>query len=165
MTEALTTVTLAALLLSTISCGGQRPTGPTSQALTEFVDALRGRGVSVTVAEEISPSKNGYFSVPARVLKVNSGQINVFVYSSPERASAQAREITHDAQPSDKIHVGWISTARFYHKDSLIVLYLGCTQQILDALHAILGAPIGTGNAPCGPFADASATGDTPWFI
>lgn len=138
----------AACVSMLVSCGSS-PNGPSSSALNEFVDALRARGVSVTVAEELSPSANGYFSVPARVLKVNSGQINVFEYSSPERAAAQAREITHDAQPSDKFHVTWISTARFYHKDSLIVLYLGCTQQILDALHAIIGAPIATGDTPC----------------
>ena len=155
---------LAAFLSATAACGS--PNGPSPSALNEFVDALRTRGVSVTVAEEISPANNGYFTVPARVLKVNSGQINVFVYPSPERAAAQAREITHDAMPSDKVHITWISTPRFYQKDSLIVLYLGCTQQVLDALQALLGAPIGTGDTPCGPFADLKVgTGDIPWFI
>ena len=87
--------------------------------------------------------------MPARTLQVNSGPVNVFVYSSPERAAAQAREITHDAQPNSRIHVSWISTPRFYHQGAIIVLYLGCKQDILDALQATVGAPIATGDTPC----------------
>lgn len=82
-------------------------------------------------------------------MQVNSGPVNVFVYSSPERAAAQAREITPDAQPSARIHVSWISTPRFYRQGSLIVLYLGCKQDILDALQATLGPPVATGDTPC----------------
>lgn len=137
-----------AVLLMAVSCG-DGPNGPSSSAMNEFIEALRGRGMTVTVGEEIPPSINGYFSVPARTLQVNAGPVNVFVYSSPERAAAQAREITPDAQPSARIRVLWVSTPRFYHQGSLIVLYLGCKQDILDALHATLGSPVATGGTPC----------------
>lgn len=131
-----------------VSCG-EGPNGPSSSAMNDFIAALRSRGMTVVVGDEISPSVNGYFSVPARTLQVNGGFVNVFAYASPERAAAQAREITHDAQPSDRIHVSWISTPRFYQQGSLIVLYLGCKQDILDALQATLGSPIATGDTPC----------------
>ena len=143
-----TSSTAVVVFVMAVSCG-DGPAGPSASAMNEFIEALRGRGMTVTIGEEIPPSVNGYFSVPARTLHVNSDPVNVFVYSNAERAAAQAREITPDAQPSARIHVSWVSTPRFYHQGSLIVLYLGCKQEILDALQATLGPPVATGDTPC----------------
>ena len=135
-------------LLMAVSCG-DGPAGPSASAINEFVEALRGRGFSVTVGGEISVANNGFFSVPARHIQVNAGQVNAFAYSSAERAAAEARLITHDANPSPTVHVSWVSRPQFYHQGALIVLYVGCQTDVLQGLAATLGAPVATGTTPC----------------
>jgi len=66
-------------LLLAVSCGS--PVAPTSSTtLDQFVQALRQQGLSVSLAGQISPEVNGFFSVPAQQVRVNSGQVNAFVY-------------------------------------------------------------------------------------
>lgn len=142
-------VVAAASVSMFVSCGSDGPAGPSSSAITQFVEALRGRGFSVTVGGEISPSNNGFFSVPARQLQVNAAQVNAFEYSTADRAAAEARLITHDGDPSPTVRPFWVSRSQFYHQGSLIVLYVGCAPDILQALEATLGAPRGVGTRPC----------------
>jgi hypothetical protein len=133
-----------------VSCGSEGPNGPSSAAMTQFVEALRGRGYSVSVGGEISTTNMGFFSVPAREVRVNAGQILVFSYSSADRAAAEAQQITHDADPSPAIHPLWASRPQFYRQGALIVLYVGCMADVLQGLEAILGAPLATGTGtPC----------------
>lgn len=54
-------------LLLVICCADRNPVGPTSSAaLDQFVQALRQQGHTVSVAGQISPNANGFFSVPAQ---------------------------------------------------------------------------------------------------
>jgi hypothetical protein len=139
----------AAAISMLVACGSDGPAGPGSAAITQFVEALRGRGYSVTVGGEISVANNGFFSVPARQIQVNAAQVNAFEYSTAERAGAEARLITRDADPSPTIHVSWVSRPQFYHQGALIVLYVGCQADVLRGLEATLGAPVATGTTPC----------------
>lgn len=133
-----------------IACGSEGPAGPSGSAIAQFVEALRGRGFSVSVGGEISPANMGFFSVPARQIQVNAGQVNAFEYSSADRAAAEARQITHDADPSPTVHPIWVSRPQFYHQGALIVLYVGCLPDVLQGLEATLGAPVATGTTtPC----------------
>lgn len=152
MRRMLVAVTLAVpCLLLSVSCADRNPAGPTSSAtLDRFVDALRQQGLTVSVAGQISPEVNRFFSVPAHQVRVNDGQVNAFVYSSAQAAAAEAAVISADAQPSPTTRVTWVSTPRFYRRDALIVLYVGCATQILQALQATVGAPVATGSTPCG---------------
>jgi hypothetical protein len=92
---------------------------------------------------------NGFFSVPARQVRVNAEQIRAFEYPSAEAAAAEARLISEDGQPSPTARITWVSTPRFYRQGSMIVLYVGCSTEILQALEATLGAPIVVGRTPC----------------
>lgn len=133
-----------------VSCASDGPLGPSSAAITQLVEALRARGLTVTVGEEIAPSNNGFFSVSARQIQINTARINAFEYATENRAAAEARQITHDADPSPTVHPLWVSRPQFYHRGALIVLYAGCKPDVLEALEATLGAPVATGTAvPC----------------
>ena len=135
-------------LLLAVSCGS--PVAPTSSTtLDQFVQALRQQGLSVSLAGQISPEVNGFFSVPAQQVRVNSGQVNAFVYQDAEAAAAEAASISQDGQPSPTVRITWVSTPRFYRHDALIVLYVGCAAEIVQALQAIAGAPIAVGRTPC----------------
>jgi hypothetical protein len=133
--------------LPAVSCSG--PAGPTSsETLEQFVQALRQQGLSVTVAGQIAPEVNRFFSVPARELRVGNGQLNAFVYDSAEAAAGEAALIS-DGQPSPTVRILWVSTPRFYRQDALIVLYVGCDTEIVRALQATVGTPISVGRNPC----------------
>lgn len=137
-------------LVLAISCADRNPVGPTSSAtFDQFVQALRQQGLTVSVAGQISPNANGFFSVPAQQVRVNDAQVNAFVYASAQDAATEAGSISPDGQPSPTTRVTWVSTPRFYRKDALIVLYVGCAAEIVRALQATVGAPIAVGRTPC----------------
>lgn len=132
-----------------VGCDG--PVAPTSSTeLDQLVGALRQQGLTVAAAGRISPSTNGFFSVPADQLRVNDTQVSAFVYSSTSAAAAEAEQITEDAQPSPTARVSWVSTPHFYRQERLIVLYVGCAPDIVDALDNTVGPPVAVGRTPCG---------------
>jgi hypothetical protein len=137
-------------LLLAISCDDRSPLAPTSSAtLDQFLHALRQQGLSVGLAGEISPQVNGFFSVPAHLVRVNEAQVNAFEYSNAETAAAEAALISQDGQPGPTVRVTWVSTPRFYRQGPLIVLYVGCSAEIVQALQTAVGAPIAIGRTPC----------------
>ena len=141
---------VSALSLLLLSCSS--PVGPTSSTpLDRFVQALRQQGLTVSLAGQIAPSVNGFFSVPAEQLRVNDSQMNAFVYRSAEAAAGEAALISNDGQPSPTARVTWVSTPRFYRQDALIVLYVGCAAEAVQALQRTVGAPIAVGPTPCEP--------------
>ena len=135
------------LCLLFASCSS--PVGPASSTtLDRFVQALRQQGVTVSLAGQISPTVNGFFSVPAQQVRVNDSRLNAFVYPSADAAAAEASLISNDAQPSPTTRVSWVSTPRFYRQDALIVLYVGCTADVLRALQLTVGPPIAALSEP-----------------
>ena len=135
-------------VLLTVSCSS--PVSPTSSmTLDQFVEALRQQGLSVSFGGQISPSANGFFSVPAQQVRVNDAQVNAFAYASAQDAATEAGSISADGQPNPTTRVTWVSTPRFYRKDALIVLYVGCAAEIVQPLQATVGAPIAVGRTPC----------------
>src|SRR5262245_7203992 len=119
--------------------------------LDQFVEALRQQGLTVSLAGQIAPSANGFFSVPANQVRVNDSQVNAFVYQSANAAGAEAALISKDGQPSPTTRVSWVSTPHFYRQQSMIVLYVGCSTEILNALQKTVGAAIAVGPMPCDP--------------
>ena len=74
----------------TISCE-QSPTVPSEiGTVDQLVQSLRGEGLTVSTNGEISPSNNGFFTMPAQELLVDGERINGFEYPTAERAAAEA---------------------------------------------------------------------------
>ena len=139
-------------LLVITSCDDPIPVGPSSSAtLDQFVQALRQQGLTVSLAGQISPETNRFFSVPAQQVQANDARVNVFVYTSAQAAAAEAALISQDGQPSPTTRVTWVSTPRFYRQDAMIVLYVGCAAEVVQALQTTVGPPIAIGPAPCEP--------------
>lgn len=137
-------------LLLAVSCEHRSPLAPTPSAvLDQFLQALRQQGLSVSLVGEVPPHVNGFFSVPAQQFRVNEAQVTAFEYPSAEAAAAEAARISQDGQPSPTARITWVSTPRFYRQGPLIVLYVGCSAEILQALQAIVGAPVAIGRTPC----------------
>ncbi len=137
-------------LVLAVSCAN--PVGPTSSAtLDQFIQALRQQGLTVSVAGQISPEVNRFFSVPAHQIRANDAQVNAFVYPSAQDAATEAAAISADGQPSPTARITWVSTPRFYRQGALIALYVGCSAEIVQALQTTVGAPLAVGPTPCGP--------------
>lgn len=135
-----------------ISCADRNPIGPTPSAtLDGLVQSLRQQGLSATVTGQIPTDVNRFFSVPAQQIRVNDDWVNAFVYTSPQAAASAAAAISADGQPNPTVRVTWVSTPRFYRQDALIVLYVGCTAEITQALQQAVGTPVVVGSTPCRP--------------
>jgi hypothetical protein len=140
---------LASSILPGVSCEDRGPTAPSSfETVEQFLQALRQRGLTVTLADQLPPASTPYFSVPAQVVRVNGSSLNVFEYPNPEAAASDASQVTPEGQ-FPTMMVTWISTPRFYRGDRLIVLYVGCTTDIVQALDATIGRPFVIGSTPC----------------
>lgn len=145
------------VLIFAPACQHRSPVGPTeSGTLDQLVNGLRQQGLSVSPAGAIPPEINRIFSVPAQQLLVNAppvdpfeARVNVFEYASVEAASAEAARVSADGQPRPDARVTWVSTPRFYRQTQLIVLYVGCSADIVRALQATIGPPFVTGGTPC----------------
>jgi hypothetical protein len=145
----LSIVTLSSSLL-TLSCDKRSPVEPTpSIVLDQFVQALRQQGLSVSLGSETPPDVNRVFSVPAHEVRVNQSHLDAFEYATSEAAAAAAAAISPDGQPRPDARLTWVSTPRFYHQDRLIVLYVGCSSEIVQALQTTVGAPVVIGRTPC----------------
>ena len=145
---------VVSLLLSVfaVSCDDRSPIGPTPSATFDrFVQALRQQGLSVTVAGQIPPEVNRFFSVPAQQVRVDDAQVNAFVYATPQEAAREAAAISGDGQPSPRAQITWVSTPHFYRQDALIVLYVGCAAEMTRALQQAVGTPVVVGSTPCRP--------------
>jgi hypothetical protein len=141
---------VASSVMSLLLIGCSSPVGPSSSTtLDRFMQALRDQGLTVSLAGQISPSVNRFFSVPANQVRVNGSNVNAFVFQSADAAAAEAALISQDGQPSPTVRVTWVSTPRFYRQDAMIVLYVGCAGEIVAALQKTVGAPVAVGPTPC----------------
>lgn len=139
---------VALSLLLAVSCyRGAFPT-PTA-TLNTLLEALRGQGVTVTLAERIPSETNGYFTVPAQQVVVNDARVSAFAYPKDAAAAVDAAQVSADGQPTPLSRITWVSTPRFYRQGPLIVVYVGCATEIVQALDATLGRAFVVGTTPC----------------
>lgn len=147
---------LTALLLSAallISCarapGGDEPSGDFQAApdpvgapvetYEELTAALGHRGSTVNTLESI---EQPFFEPVGQGLEVDGHQIQVFEYASVEDALAAAQGISADGSSIGTTMVSWVETPHFFTSGTLIVLYVGDAQTVLETLQAIMGPQI-----------------------
>lgn len=86
---------------------------------------------------------------PAQQVSVNGSRLSAFEYPSADAATADAARVSADGQPNPLAQITWVSTPRFYRQGALIVLYVGCTAEIVQALDGTLGPAFVVGAPPC----------------
>ena len=114
-----------------------------------LVDALRAAGYSVSPAGDV---QQPFFRARGTLLRISGGDLSApadvqsFNYDDRDlgtdglaAAQADADQIQPDGQPKTT-RVTWSGPPHFYHKERVIVLYVGSDPQLLDALQAQLGA-------------------------
>ena len=142
------------LALST-ACSGSPNEPRVPSATQQFSAALGAQGLPVVVGGLVPRSSTPYFSIASTELTISrsaahgSEHVLVFEYEHEAAAAAEAARVRPDGQPSPTMMVSWVATPRFYRQRQLLVLYVGCDQQLLAALQSVIGAPFVTGVTPC----------------
>lgn len=122
------------------SAGG----GPVTDFVS-LVDSLRAAGATVEPAGEVSQP---FFSVEGQVITVNGEGVQVFEYDDAASADAKAALVSPDGISVGTTEEGvliqdtmitWIATPHFYQAGQLIVLYVGDSTAVIDALEEVLG--------------------------
>ncbi len=101
-----------------------------------LIDNLRQSGVTVSPAGEISQP---FFSIKGFKVMINNSEVQVFEYPDTGAATAEAALVSPAGSPIGTSMVSWIEPPHFYHKERLIVLYVGSDVIINNLLIQALG--------------------------
>lgn len=130
----------AAILMSCTPSNDASETDTSSvSAYDELVAALRSNGSEV---ESLDPISQPFFEPEGQVIGVDGYEVQVFEYSSEEEALSAAETIASDGGSIGNTMVSWIEAPHFFRSGSLIVLYVGEKDAIVEALQGVLGSQI-----------------------
>jgi len=107
------------------------------QDLNSLVAALQTAGMTV---EPGGPIDQPFFKVQGQSLKVNGGDVQVYVYDNAQAMEADASLISADGSSIGTNMADWIGTPHFFKTGNILVLYLGDDQTVLGLLNNILGS-------------------------
>lgn len=127
---------LAALGLGA-GCGGQAPR-PAQQE--DVAAALRQRGISLQARDSAS---SGVLGVTPAVYRTAGGELEVFRFSSSRAARTAAARVRPDGYTivtdGKSLAVDWAEPPHWFRSGDEVVLYLGTSPRLLEALDAIAG--------------------------
>jgi hypothetical protein len=97
---------------------------------------LQAAGASV---EPGAPIVQAMFSVPGQNLSVNGVKLQVFEYSSDAEAKKDMETVSPDGSSIGTVSMLWMTPPHFYHKGTLIALYIGEDAELLRIFEDSLG--------------------------
>lgn len=103
---------------------------------TGLVEALESAGATVGQEGEI---EQPFFSVPGQVITINGESVQVFEYANVTQADAEATQVAPDGSSIGTTMATWIGPPHFYRAESLIILYVGDDQTIIELFETVLG--------------------------
>ena len=107
----------------------------------ELIDPLLATGAEVKLTGEVV--SEGIFSVDGRVLEVNGERVLVMYYGDAAALEAEAASIPPDGS-SVATHgavsmILWVAPPHFFRTETAIVLYVGESPTVIEALTSVLG--------------------------
>ncbi|HEY0737988.1 MAG TPA: hypothetical protein VGD69_23935 [Herpetosiphonaceae bacterium] len=109
-----------------------------------LVDNLRAKGLMVEPTSEV---EQPFLGAKGTTLRISGGEINQpadiqsFEYPSADAAQADLSHIGADGNPTTSI-VEWTGAPHFFHKEQLIVLYVGDDPAVVSLLNELLGPQV-----------------------
>jgi hypothetical protein len=95
------------------------------------------------------------FSIAPKQEPVAGENVLVFRYPSVREARLDAAKLSKDGTMIGDKDIPWKGTPRFFRKESVIVLYVGSTQAVIDALKSGYGEPFA---GPVGAVSSAASS-------
>ncbi len=145
-------IVILVLVVYGIGCAGQQPQKPPTPEPTappivshggpvkdyiSLVDNLRAAGAIVAPAGEVTQP---FFSVKGLIINVNGGDVQVFEYTDVAAAEAETALVSSDGSSIGTSMVNWVAPPHFYKVGKLIVLYVGESEAVIDALESVVGS-------------------------
>jgi hypothetical protein len=109
----------------------------------QLVAALAAAGISVEDPGETLSQP--FFEPPARRIRLDGEELQVFAFGSQAQAESAAATISPGGFEIGTSMVSWVATPHFYQAGDLIVLYVGDQAAIVSALEAAMGPQIAGG--------------------
>ncbi|MDA1129486.1 MAG: hypothetical protein O2913_12435 [Chloroflexi bacterium] len=123
---------------------GIRGVARSETAHTRLIGDLRAAGAEVE--SRLGADSSTDFGVPLNVLTVNGSEVYVYEFPNIDDAEAAIGKVGPDGSAIVGIgFVDWTSTPHYYHRDSLIVLFVGRDLDIQETLEGVLGGQFAGG--------------------
>lgn len=137
-------IAILTLVAYSIGCAADNGRGT---GYASLIDNLRKAGAAVEPRGEVAPD---FLSAKRRVITVNEGNVQVWEYENVAMAETEAALISPDGSSVRRPGVitgveywiscvGWIAPPHFYKAGKLIMLYVGESEAVIDALESVLG--------------------------
>jgi hypothetical protein len=119
--------------------GGNSPTATPAELASRpqtvaLIVRLQAAGLETRFLELMESRSYPFVSVRAVRLEVASENVYTFEFETTAAAEAEARGISADGHRVGSSFVSWISDPHFYRSDRMIVLYVGQSERIRNAL-------------------------------
>ena len=101
-----------------------------------LLENLRAAKVKVEEGEEVSQP---FFSVKGRIIRLNGEDVQVFQFANTEAANVQAAAVSSTGSKIGTSSMSWLAPPHFYKREKLIVLYVGNSGNVIEALKSVLG--------------------------
>ena len=105
--------------------------------LADPQDSLLATGTEVKVIGEVV--SEGIFSVDGRILEVNGERVQVMDYGDAAALEAEANRISPDGSSVGTTMVMWVGSPHFFRTETAIVLYVGESPTVIEALPKVMG--------------------------
>ena len=141
LTELAPTVESAATELAPTVESALTEVAPTVQSAIQDLDSLVAAFQTAGMIVELGgPIDQPFFKVQGQSLKVNGGDVQVYVYDTAQAMEADASQISADGSSIGTNMADWTGTPHFFKTGNILVLYLGDDQTVLGLLTNILGS-------------------------
>lgn len=116
-------------ILSVLSCTATTTTAP-------IATDLHAAGLTVRDAGTV---EQPFFTVPAHVLVVNDGDLQLYEFSTAAEAEAAAATVGASGTTIGSSNVAWMAPPHWFRKERTIANYLGSDPKVLAELQRIFG--------------------------
>ena len=103
----------------------------------ELIHTLLAIGAEVRVSGEVL--NQPFFSASSRVVEVNGERVEVIDYGDAAALEDEADRISPDGSSVGTTMMMWVGPPHFFWTESLIVLYVGESPTVIDALAKVMG--------------------------
>ena len=83
-----------------------------------------------------------FFSATGQILRVNGEDVQAFEYATEADARAEAARVSPDGFTIGTTMVSWVVTPHFFLAGSVIALYVGDNQAVLEPLRAVMAVRV-----------------------
>jgi len=118
---------------------GVAPQGSPVGGYDDLVEALLATGAKV---EQVGEVEQPFSEMPARVIRVNDADVQVFEFPDEATREAASAMISEDGSAVGPNMITWVDQPNFWASGRLLVLYVGKHAEIISLLTRVLGEPI-----------------------